>query len=319
MEMETYASLNNGHRIPLVALGTSRIPEEKTEACIKLALEMSYRHIDTAFHYGNEVAIGKSLKEYLESTGVKREDVFITTKLDAMFMEEDTVVPAIDESLRRLNLEYVDLFLIHGPCAMKTLDYFPEKAPLTTEYMPIDLRETWKGMEETVYKGKARSIGVSNFNSKQLEYICETARIRPAVNQVEVHARFPQKKLHDFCKSKNIQLEAYSPLGSPYFKGPDALNRVKASDNLVDHPVIVSIAEKYNRTAGQVLLRNLVQRGIVVTPKSENPKRLKENIEIFSFSLDEEDMKKIDGLDNGIRRFCLSYYDGHPDHPFEQL
>ncbi|XP_021341352.1 aldo-keto reductase family 4 member C11-like [Mizuhopecten yessoensis] len=273
MEMENFVTLNNGKRIPQVALGTSRIPVEKIEACVKLALEMGYRHIDTAFHYGNEVVIGKALREYLETTDLKREDVFITTKLDAMYMEEDVVGPALDESLKRLGLEYVDLFLLHGPCAMKTFRHFPENPPLCREFMPVDLRETWKGMEGTVYKGKARSIGVSSFNSKQLDYICDAARIQPVVNQVlslyvidtgildikvyfpvELHARFPQKKLNEFCISKNIQLEAFSPLGSPFFTGPEELNTVQASDNLVENPIIVDIARKYKRTAGQVEL-----------------------------------------------------------------
>ncbi|XP_060064848.1 aldo-keto reductase family 1 member C23-like protein [Ylistrum balloti] len=314
--MANYMTLNDGNRIPLVALGTSRIPAEKIEGCVKIALDMGYRHIDTAFHYGNERTIGKALREYMENSNLKREDVYITTKLDSCYMEENAVVPALDESLRRLDLEYVDLFLIHGPYALQTLHHFPEKSPLVSEFMPVDLRETWKGMEATVLNGKARSIGVSNFNSKQLEYICETARIQPAVNQVEVHARFPQKKLHDFCKSRNIQLEAYCPLGSPFFKGSGLVNAIQSSDNLVEHPIIAKFAEKYRRTPGQILLRNIVQRGIFVIPKSETPRRIKENIQIFSFSLSEEDMKKIDELDNGVRRFKLSHYDGHPNYPF---
>ncbi|XP_021362148.1 alcohol dehydrogenase [NADP(+)] A-like isoform X2 [Mizuhopecten yessoensis] len=271
---------------------------------------MGYRHIDTAFIYGNERAIGKALQEYFEATNLRREEVFITTKLLPNFMTESAVGPALDESLRRLRLDYVDLFLIHIPCAMKHLDSYPEKHPGHEETVQVDLRETWKAMEETVYKGKARSIGVSSFNAKQLDYILEVARIKPAVNQVEAHARFPQKKLHAFCKSRNIQLEAFSPLGSPYFNGSAILNTIQSADNVVENSVVMDMAQKYKRTTGQILLRNLVQRGIVVIPKSENPQRMRENIEIFSFSLSDEDMKRIDELDNGERRFCFSCY-GH--------
>ncbi|XP_033743152.1 aldo-keto reductase family 1 member C15-like [Pecten maximus] len=317
--MADYITLNNGNRIPQVALGTSRISHEKLEVTIKRALEMGYRHLDTAFLYGNEAAIGKALQEHLESTTLSRQEVLITTKLYPNFMKGSAVGPALDESLRRLRLNYVDLFLIHVPCALKEMDTYPEKVTQSREFMSVDLRETWKAMEETVYMGKARSIGVSNFNTKQLDYICEVARIQPTVNQVEAHARFPQKKLHEFCKSRNIQLQAFGPLGSPCFTGSTEINRVQSSDNLVEHPVIMDIAEKYKRTPGQILLRNLVQRGMAVVPKSENPERMKENLQIFSFSLSDADMNKIDELDNGVRRFVFLWYKDHPEYPFDDV
>ncbi|XP_060080910.1 aldo-keto reductase family 1 member C23-like [Ylistrum balloti] len=311
-------TLNSGHLIPQVALGTSRISKDNVEVCINRALEMGYRHIDTAAYYGNEIAIGKALQEHMESTDLGREDVFIATKLFQTFMTGHAVEPALDESLRRLRLDYVDMFLVHFPCSMKNDDAYCEKQTIPRENLSVDLRETWKAMEEMVYKGKTRSIGVCNFNSKQLDYICEGARILPVVNQVEVHARFPQKKLHEFCKSRNILLEAFSPLGSPHFKGPAEINVVQSSDNLVENPIIVDIAEKYKRTPGQILLRNLVQRGIVVIPKSENPKRMKDNLQIFSFSLSNEEMEKIDKLDNGKRRFIFSWFSTHPEYPFNE-
>ncbi|XP_033745553.1 NADPH-dependent aldo-keto reductase, chloroplastic-like [Pecten maximus] len=304
-------------RIPQVALGTSRISPEKLEVTIKRALEMGYRHIDTAFLYGNEEAIGTTLQEYLKSTTLSRQEVHITTKLSPTYMKGSAVGPALDESLRRLKLDYVDLFLIHTPCALKEMDTYTEEITQSTELMSVDLRETWKAMEDTVYKGKAHSIGVSNFNTKQLDYICEVARIPPAVNQVEAHVRFPQKKLQEFCKSRNIQLQAFSPLGSPFFTGTTDINRVQSSDNLVEHPVIMEIAEKYKRTPGQILLRNLVQRGIAVVPKSENPQRMKENLQIFCFSLSDADMNKMDELDNGIRRFVFLWYKNHPQYHYD--
>ncbi|XP_033743153.1 aldo-keto reductase family 1 member C15-like [Pecten maximus] len=311
-------TLNNGHRIPQVALGTSRISPEKLEVTIKRALDMGYRHIDTAFFYGNETVIGKALQEYMESTNLSRQEVFITTKLFPTYMKGSAVGPALDESLRRLRLDYVDLFLIHVPCAMKELDFYPEKPTQPMDFTSVDLRETWKAMEETIYRGKARSIGVSSFNAKQLDYICKTARIRPAVSQVEAHARFPQKKLHEFCKSRNILLEAFCPLGSPFFIGPKELNKIQSRDNLVEHPIIMDIAAKYKRTPGQILLRNLAQRGIVVIPKSENPQRMKENLQISSFSLSEADMNHIDEIDNGERRFVISWWKDHPEYPFHE-
>ncbi|XP_033743149.1 aldo-keto reductase family 1 member C15-like isoform X2 [Pecten maximus] len=318
MEMAGFITLNNGRRIPQVALGTSRISSEKLEVTIKRALDMGYRHIDTAFLYGNEAAIGKALHEHMASTNLSRQEIFVTTKLFPTYMKGSAVGLALDESLRRLRLDYVDLFLIHLPCAMKEIETYPSKPTQPTEMMSVDLRETWKAMEETVYKGKVRSIGVSSFNSKQLAYICETARIQPAINQVEAHARLPQKNLHEFCKSRNILLEAFCPLGSPFFIGPTERNTVQSRDNLVENPIIMDIAENYKRTAGQILLRNLVQRGIAVIPKSENPKRMKENLQIFDFSLSETDMNKIDELNNGERRFILTWYKDHPEYPFHE-
>ncbi|XP_069130532.1 aldo-keto reductase family 1 member C23-like protein [Argopecten irradians] len=318
MDMVECATLHNGQRIPLVALGTSRISSENLELTIKRALDMGYRHIDTAFFYGNERAIGKALQEYVNSTNLRRNEVYITTKLYPAYMRGHAVGPVLDESLRRLRLDYVDLYLIHTPCGIKELDTYPETPPPKLESVSVDLRETWKVMEEAVYNGKARSIGVSNFNSKQLNYICETARIQPVINQVEAHARLPQKKLQEFCKSRNILLEAFCPLGSPNFAGSAELNHVQSSDNLVENLLIMDIAQKYGRTPGQILLRNLLQRGMIVIPKSENPKRMRENIEIFSFTLSDEDMKKIDELENGERRFVVNWWKDHPDYPFHE-
>ncbi|XP_069130546.1 aldo-keto reductase family 1 member C15-like [Argopecten irradians] len=316
--MAVRLTLNNGQRIPQVALGTSRISAGNLEVTIRRALEMGYRHIDTAFMYGNEAAIGKVVEEYLETSNLTRQDLFITTKLFPSYMKGTAVGPALDESLRRLRLNYIDLFLIHVPCAMKELDNYPLKPQQPTEFMAVDLKETWKAMEETVYNGKAHSIGVCSCNSKQLDYICKTARIQPVVNQVEAHARLPQRKLHDYCKPRKILLQAFCPLGSPNFSGPVALNVVQSSDNLVEHRVIIDIAEKHNRTPGQVLLRNLVQRGMAVIPKSENPQRMEENLRLFSFSLSEEDMIQIDKLETGERRFQLAWYKGHPEYPFDE-
>ncbi|XP_069130545.1 aldo-keto reductase family 1 member B1-like isoform X2 [Argopecten irradians] len=319
--MAASLTLNSGHRIPQVALGTSRISADNLKITIKRALDIGYRHIDTAFWYGNEAVIGEALQEWLRSSNLSRQDVYVTTKLHQAYMKGHAVGPALDESLRRLRVDYVDLYLIHTPCAAKELDTYPENKPARppeTDFISVDLRETWKAMEDTVFNGKARSIGVSSFNSKQLDYICEGARIQPAVNQVEVHARLPQRKLHDYCKSRNILLQAFCPLGSPNFAGPIFVNKIQSSDNLLKHPVILKIANKYKRTVGQILLRNLTQRGIAVVPKSENPQRMEDNLNIFSFSLSDEDMNKVNELDNGERRFIFTWLKNHPDYPFHE-
>ncbi|XP_060080888.1 1,5-anhydro-D-fructose reductase-like [Ylistrum balloti] len=306
-------TLNYGRKIPQIGLGTSRIPKDILEDTVCLAIQKGYRHFDTAFAYQNEVEIGKALKRTFEDGAVKREDVFITSKLSGYYQAEEDVYSACTESLRRLQLDYVDLFLIHSPLSLKNPGYFVTKR-VDTGYFARDLKSTWRSMEELVFSGKAKSIGLSNFNSQQIDYICDGARIKPVINQVELNVRFPQHQLQRFCGERDILLTAYAPMGSPGH--PSLQNTVEEKVPLLQDPIISKLAERYRKNTGQILLKSLVDRDIVVIPMSTNPDRLTANLQVYDFEFSEEDLKSIAGLDDGIRRFGRVKSKDHPDYPF---
>lgn len=308
-------SLNTGRKIPQIGLGTSRIPKDILEDTVCLAIEKGYRHFDTAFAYYNEEEIGRALKRTFEDGTVTREDVFVTSKLATYYHSEDDVYPACAESLRRLQLDYVDLFLIHSPLSLKNPGYFTTKSGIETEYLERDLKTTWRAMEELVFSGKARSIGLSNFNSQQIDYICEEARIKPVINQVEVNVRFPQHQLQKFCEERGILLTAYAPMGSP---GHPKLIQQNTDGKLplLKDPAITKLAERHGKNPGQILLKSLVDRNIVVIPMSTNPERLVANLQVYDFTLSDEDFKIISGMEDGIRQFARPAREDHPDYPF---
>jgi len=257
-------TLNNGLTMPWLGFGVFKVPEgEEVENSIKSALETGYRHIDTAALYGNERGVGKAIR----ASGVPREEIFLTTKVWNDNQRKQRIHEAFEESLDRLGMEYVDLYLIHWP-----VKGFYQK--------------TWKKMEEIYKSGKAKAIGVSNFLVHQLEDILNDCQVIPAVNQVEFHPFLLQPELLKFCQSRNIQLEAWAPLIQGGFAGVRDFEQ---------------IAEKYQKSPAQVLLRWDLQHQVVTIPKSTNPKRIAENANIFDFELSAEDMLKIDQLDKGKR------------------
>ncbi|CAG9827249.1 unnamed protein product [Diabrotica balteata] len=310
---------NGGHQIPSIGLGTFTATDETqlTDALNK-ALEIGYRHIDTASAYNNEHIIGKVLKEWISSGKLKREDIFITTKLSSVDMYSDKVENALKTSLQKLQLDYLDLYLIHNPIAMK---YINQK--IVTQ--PTDLISVWKKMEEQVDAGRAKTIGLSNFNISQIERIQKIARIPPVNLQVEIHVYFQQPDLREFARKNNITVVAYSPLGTPgvkkFFESKNYNVNLSVPDILNDN-VVTQIAKKHNKSNAQVLLRYLVQLNTVVIPKSTNPKRLKENFSIFDFTLDEDDMNALKKLDRGPKGKIVKLVeifpdvDKHPEYPF---
>ncbi|XP_060080792.1 1,5-anhydro-D-fructose reductase-like [Ylistrum balloti] len=306
--------LGNGQKIPQIGLGTSRIPRDILEDTICLAIKKGYRHFDTAFAYYNEVEIGNALKTKFADGSVKREDVFITSKLDNQYQAEEDVCPACTESLRRLQLDYIDLFLIHWPLSRQNPGYFSTK-PVATDYLERDLKTTWRAMEELVFAGKAKSIGLSNFNSQQIEYICDGARIKPVINQVELNVRFPQYQLQRFCEERNIFLTAYAPMGAPGH--PQSLPRYTEDKvALLKDPVILKLATKYGKNPGQILLKSLVDRNIIAIPMSTNPDRLTSNLQVYDFELSVEDIRLISSLEDETRHFWQQKNEDHPDYPF---
>lgn len=259
-------TLNNGVEMPQLGFGVWQVPDDEAERAVATALESGYRSIDTAAIYGNEEGTGRAIA----ASGLPREDVFVTTKLWNRDQGYDSTLRAFDVSLGKLGLEYVDLYLIHWPA--------PERDAYTA---------TYKAFERLHADGRIRAIGVSNFLPEHLKRLAEETSVVPAVNQIELHPQLQQLELREVHAEQGIATEAYSPLGS--------------GKGLLEVPALVAIAQKHDRTPAQVAMRWHLQVGNVVIPKSVTPSRIKENIDVFDFSLDTEDLAAITALDEGRR------------------
>eukprot|EP00249_Psilotum_nudum_P020476 c27721_g1_i1 orf=168-1124(+) len=279
------ALLNNGARIPLIGFGTlsSSASPEDAKASISAAIEVGYRHFDTASVYKNsEIPLGQALADAFKAGLLIREDVFVTSKLWCSDNHPEDVIPAIRKSLSALQLDYLDLYLIHFPLRTKKGVRFP---PKEDDFLPVDINATWQVMENCVELGLTKAIGVSNFSSKKLHELINSAKITPAVNQVEMHPRWQQRKLLEYCNKANIHVSAWSPLGAP--------STAWGTLMVLEHPVIKEIAIKHGRTPAQVVLRWGVEQGVSVLPKSYNRKRMLENFQIFDWQLTEMDHEEI--------------------------
>ena len=307
-------NLTDDKKIPLVGLGTWKSSPGQVYDAVKYAiLEGGYRHIDCAFVYQNEEEVGRALHEVISSGAVKREDLFITSKLWNTFHSTGLVKPALEKTLSLLKLDYLDLYLIHWPFGMEEGgDLFPGLATNGIATLSdVDYIDTWKGMEECVAAGLTKTIGVSNFNSEQIKRILAVAKVRPVCNQVESHPYLVQDELIKFCRENKITVVAYSPLGSP--DRPWA----KAGDpSLMEEPKIVEIAQKYNKSAAQILIKWQAQRGIVVIPKSVTPSRIASNIDIWDFELTAEEMQTIASFNRGHRFCALAQFKHHKYYGF---
>ena len=257
--------LNDGASIPQLGFGVYQVPPEDTAATVQQALEVGYRHIDTAEMYQNEKGVGEGIR----NSGIAREDVFVTSKLNNGFHKPDDARRAFDQTLTALGFDYVDLFLIHWP--------------LPTLY-DGDYVSTWKALEEFKKDGRARSIGVSNFQVPHLEKLAQETDTVPAVNQIEVHPYFANNEVRAYGKEHSIATEAWSPI---------------AQGKVLDDPVITRIAEATGKSPAQVVLRWHIQRGDIVFPKSVTLLRIKDNFALFDFELGDEDVDAISALDNG--------------------
>ncbi|KAI1719618.1 aldo/keto reductase family domain-containing protein [Ditylenchus destructor] len=309
-------SLSNGVKLPLFGLGTWLANDaSQLKAALRAALDAGYRYIDTATLYKNEDVIGEILQEYYNAGKFKREDVFITTKLP--FYGHSHVDQSLKKSLENLKTDYIDLYLVHTPLPMKvSADLSQPEADADGKFVPelVPIIDTWRQVEKHYKSGAVKSIGVSNFNVKQLQELYNQAEIKPQNLQVECHILFPQTELVALCKKLNISVTSYGTLGSP---GSIAI-RAGPDGNLFNHPLVVELAKKHNKTPAQILLRQMVQRGISTIPKSTNPGRVKENIDVFDFKISDEDMKRFDEIKERLRLYPFGFARHHPWYPFEQ-
>jgi len=300
----THITLNTGALMPIVGLGTWKSAPNKAGQAVEYALtEAGYRHIDCAAIYQNEKEIGQAFKKVFSGNALKREDVFITSKLWNSAHRKNEVRVACEKTLSDLNLECLDLYLMHWGIATPSHWAIPTNGGQEAEYdehgilvmEKIPIRETWEAMEELVRAGLVKAIGVANFTAPMLIDILTYATILPAMNQIEIHPYFQQTRLIEFCQSKKIAVTAYSPLGSPgnfVAKGLPAV---------LEDEVINKIAQVHQKTNANILVRWAMQRGTVVIPKSITPERIKENTDVFDFELSDSEMIDIATLDRKLR------------------
>jgi len=293
----TFLQFKNGDKMPIIGLGTWKSSPGDVYNAIMEAINIGYRHFDCAAIYGNEHEIGKAFSDAIASNKVKREDLWVTSKLWNNAHKSDDVLPALKKTLNDLKLEYLDLYLIHWPVAHKPDIVFPDSPDGFLTYDEAPLTKTWDAMQQCVDKSLTKHIGVSNFNSSKIDQLINSG-IKPEVNQVELHPYLPQYDLLRYCQSNQIHLTAYSPLGS--MDRPSMLKK----DNepiLLENETIKEVAKKHNASPAQVLIGWSIKRNVAVIPKSTNPDRLKENFGSVNVQLDEEDMQKINGIESQYR------------------
>lgn len=287
-----FVKLNNDVMMPIMGLGTWKSEPAEVYSAIRWALKLGYLHFDCAPIYGNEDVIGQAFFDAMSEDGLKREEFFVTSKLWNNAHKYEDVLPALKDTLHKLKLDYLDLYLIHWPVAQKKDALMPLTKDDMVPLSDVPIAETWEAMEDVYKQGLVKAIGVSNFGVKRLGELMEKAEINPMVNQVECHPYLQQNELLEFCKNNMIEMTAYSPIGS-------------GTKNMLDDRVITEIAERLHVTNAQVMLAWNMAREVAVIPKSVKKEHLQENLGALNISLDADDMTKITTIDKN-ERFILS-------------
>lgn len=294
--------LNTNQQMPIIGLGTWKSKPGEVYQAVRWALKLGYTHFDCASIYGNQPEIGQAFHDAFAEDNLKREDLFITSKLWNNAHKPEDVLPELRQTLKDLQVDYLDLWLMHWPVAQKKEVITPKNESDMLSLKDIPLETTWAEMEKAQQQGLTKAIGTSNFGKKNLQLLIDKGEIAPAVNQVECHPYLQQNDLFDFCQKNQIAFTAYSPLGSS-----DRSDNLKHQNepSLFEDGVINDIAQRLNVTPAQVLLAWLINRGISVIPKSVHESHMRENMAAINIQLDEKDMQNIAALDKGYR-----YLDG---------
>lgn len=307
--------MNNGLEIPALGYGTWMGLDDNLEFiseafpqmvdALSYAIDNGYRHIDTAHLYRVEPEVGDVINQKIKDGVVKREDLFVTTKVWHHYHRPSDVEVSVRASLRRLNLDYIDLVLMHWPMSI-TQDGVDEK---------IDYLDTWRGFENVLRQGLVKSIGVSNFNVEQMRRILANCQVKPVVNQVEINLNLGQKDLVDYCQSQDVIIVAYSPFGTmvPSRNAPDS------PEPKLNNPTMVGLGKKYGKTVTQIALRYLYQRNIIALPKTVTKSRVLENASIFDFTIDKSDMATLAAFDNGYRTVRPVFWQDYENYPFDKV
>jgi len=292
--------LNTGAYMPLVGLGTYLSQAGEVGAAVKFALAAGYRLIDCASVYDNQAEIGKVLQEVFSQGKIRREDIFITSKLNARFMEPKGISAQLEKTLSDLQTTYLDLYLVHQPIPCKITD----NGVIPHRNVGWGVQDVWREMEKLYQSGKVKAIGTSNFGTAILNDVLCYSKIPPAVQQIERTPFLVQPKHVEFCRKNGIQITAYGSLGAPGFK--PTLN--PNAPEIMNHTTVVSLAQKYGKTAAQILIRWSVDTGVATIPKSVKEHRVKENFNVWDFKLSEDDVKVLDKLDCNLRLYNQDWH-----------
>ncbi|KAK6190279.1 hypothetical protein SNE40_002186 [Patella caerulea] len=318
MPVSRELQLPSGDKIPTVGLGTWTVwqgAEGEIYRAVKEAIKVGYRHIDCAWFYKNQGEVGQAIKESIEEGTIKREDLFVTTKVWNTAHRRDAVKENLKQSLSQLGLSYVNLLLVHYPISFKDGDDpYPKDNDGNIIFAYHDIVDTWKGMEDCIDADLTRNIGLSNFNHLQVQRIIDASRIRPSVIQLEVNPLLSNTQLVEYCQKRDIGVTAYAPLGFP-----NRSWKKKGEPDLLEEPVVKQLASAKGKTPAQIVLRCLLQRGLIIIPKSSSPARIKENLELFDTELSEDEMKQMAALDRNLRVYVDSISASHPEYPFNDF